>query len=53
VNLGGNCGGAGGSAVDLTLQFVSYDLQISGSCSYTFRYRTNSFATPSSYGLVH
>jgi hypothetical protein len=52
VKLTGNCGGGGGSPVDLTLQFFSYDMQISGSCTYHFFYRTNSFATPSGYGLV-
>jgi len=53
VKLTGNCGGSGGSTTDLTLQFISYDLQIAGSCSYIFHYRQNSFATPSGYGLVH
>lgn len=52
VKLTGNCGGSGGTPVNLTLQFISYDLQISGSCTYYFYYRTNSFATPSGYGLV-
>lgn len=52
VKLTGNCGGSGGSEIDLTLQFISYDLQVSGSCTYRFLYRVNSFATPSGYGLV-
>jgi len=52
VKLTGNCGGSGGTNVDLTLQFIAYDLQIAGSCTYTFHYRTSSFATPSGYGLV-
>jgi len=52
VSLGGNCGGTGGTLVDLTLQFVSYDLLISGSCTYTFIYRANQFATTTTYGLV-
>jgi hypothetical protein len=52
VKLTGNCGGSGGTTTDLTLQFISYDLQISGSCTYVFHYRTSAFATPSGYGLV-
>jgi len=52
VDFGGNCSGNGGSPLDLTLQFISWDLFISGSCSYNFLYRANSFATPTSYGLV-
>ena len=52
ASLGGNCGGSGGTTIDLTLQFINYDLYISGSCTYYFTYRTNSFATPTSYGLV-
>jgi Flp pilus assembly protein TadG len=52
VSLGGNCGGGGGIPLDLTLQFISWDLSITGSCYYNFLYNVNSFAQFPAYGLV-
>ena len=52
VSLGGNCAGNGGVALDLTLQFISWDLGITGSCAYNFLYNVNAFATFPAYGLV-
>jgi hypothetical protein len=52
VSLGGNCGGGGGVPLDLTLQFISWDLSITGSCYYNFLYNVNSFAQFPAYGLI-
>jgi len=52
VSLGGNCGGAGGSPLDLTLQFISWDLEISGSCTFHFVYTVDGFTSFPTYGLV-
>ena len=39
-------------ATDVTLQFVSWDLELSGTSSFIFRYRTEKFAKPTDYGLI-
>jgi Flp pilus assembly protein TadG len=52
VTLGGNCGGGGGIPLDLTLQFITWDLSITGSCNYNFLYNVNSFAQFPAYGLI-
>jgi hypothetical protein len=52
ISFGGNCGGGGGIPLDLTLQFISWDLSISGSCYYNFLYNVNNFAQFPAYGLV-
>ncbi|HYN69093.1 MAG TPA: hypothetical protein VEX41_02660, partial [Candidatus Eisenbacteria bacterium] len=52
VNLGGNCGGAGGEPLDLTLQFISWDLFISGSCTFNFLYNVEGFTDFPVYGLI-
>jgi hypothetical protein len=52
VTLGGNCGGASGTPIDLTLQFITWDLSITGSCNYNFVYNVASFATFPAYGLI-
>jgi len=52
VSLGGNCGGSGGTPLDLTLQFISWDLEISGSCTFHFIYNVNDLAFAPVYGLV-
>lgn len=52
VEMGGTSGGAGGGAVDLTLQFVVWDLEIRGNASFRFRYNSADFAVPKAYGLV-
>lgn len=52
VYLTGGSGGSGGNAVDLTLQFISWDLQIQGNSSFYFHYSSDNFARPIQYGLV-
>jgi hypothetical protein len=51
VEMGGGSGGSGG-AVNLTLQFISWDLTISGNASFTFFYRDADFTKPTGYGLI-
>jgi hypothetical protein len=51
VEMGGGSGGSGG-AVNLTLQFIAWDLSIQGNASFTFFYRDADFAKPTGYGLV-
>lgn len=50
VSMGGGSGGSGGTT-DITVQFISYDLTLSGNSSFVFRYRSDSFAKPTDYGL--
>ena len=52
VYLTGGSGGSGGSSVDVTLQFISWDLQIQGNSSFHFIYQSEHFAKPLEYGLV-
>jgi Flp pilus assembly protein TadG len=52
VSLAGNCGGGGGIPLDLTLQFISWDLAITGSCYYNFLYNVNNFVQFPAYGLI-
>jgi hypothetical protein len=53
VQFGGSsCGTGGGADAQLTLQFVCWDLTLSGNNSFYFAYRRNSLATPFAYGLV-
>jgi hypothetical protein len=52
VQMGGNSGGAGGSSVDVTLQFISWDLQFNGNIGFHFFYQSNSFTRPIDYGLI-
>ncbi|MGH2357152.1 MAG: pilus assembly protein TadG-related protein [Candidatus Limnocylindria bacterium] len=51
VEMGGGSGGAGG-AVNVTLQFIAWDLSIQGNASFTFFYRDADFTKPTGYGLV-
>ncbi|MGH2454660.1 MAG: pilus assembly protein TadG-related protein [Candidatus Limnocylindria bacterium] len=51
VAMGGGAGGSGGST-NLTLQFISWDLEFRGNSSFTFYFRDEDFARPTSYGLV-
>jgi Flp pilus assembly protein TadG len=51
VYMTGSSGGSGG-ATDLTLQFISWDLQIQGNSSFHFIFNSNAFAKPTQYGLV-
>jgi hypothetical protein len=52
VEMGGNSGGAGGDTVNLTLQFISWDLEFRGNSSFTFFFNDDEFARPLDYGLV-
>lgn len=52
VSLGGNCGGSGGVPLLLTLQFISWDLEINGSCTFDFLYSVDGFTNFPAYGLV-
>jgi hypothetical protein len=52
VEMGGNAGGSGGEAVNLTLQFISWNLEFRGNSSFTFFFNDDEFAKPLDYGLV-
>lgn len=52
VSMGGGAGGGGGSTTNLTLQFISWDLEFRGNSSFTFYFRDADFARPTHYGLV-
>jgi len=52
VRMGGNSGGSGGNPVNLTLQFISWDLEFAGNSAFTFYFRDQEFAKPTDYGLV-
>jgi hypothetical protein len=52
VQMGGNSGGSGGNEVDITLQFISWDLQFNGNIGFHFYYQSDAFAKPLDYGLV-
>ena len=53
VDFGGSsCGSGGGGAATATLQFVVWDLTISGNNNFYFAYQKNAFAAPIQYGLV-
>jgi hypothetical protein len=50
--MGGSSGGSGGGDVNLTLQFICYDLEIQGNVAFHFNYVDNEFAKPTDYGLI-
>lgn len=52
VQMGGNSGGAGGSSVDVTLQFISWDLSFNGNIGFHFFYQSDAFTRPQDYGLI-
>lgn len=52
VQMGGGSGGGGGSSVVLTLQFIVWDLELSGNSTFWFRYDGGEFSTPPDYGLI-
>lgn len=52
VQMSGNSGGAGGSSVDVTLQFISWDLSFSGNIGFHFFYQSDAFTRPQDYGLI-
>lgn len=48
---GGSCGTGGGDAT-LKLQFVAWDLTLSGNNNFYFAYKENFFVKPVGYGLI-
>jgi hypothetical protein len=52
VSMGGNSGGSGGDSIDLTLQFVVWDLQLYGNSNFHFRYNADKFTSLLAYGLI-
>jgi Putative Flp pilus-assembly TadE/G-like len=52
ILMGGSSGGSGGGNVNLTLQFICWDLQIQGNVTFHFSYVDNTFAKPTDYGLI-
>jgi hypothetical protein len=52
VTMGGNSGGSGGLSLNLTLQFISWDLEFRGNATFYFYFRDEDFARPTNYGLV-
>jgi len=52
VEMAGNSGGSGGEAVNLTLQFISWDLEFRGNSAFTFYFSDDEFVRPLVYGLV-
>lgn len=52
VSMGGSSGGGGGGNVDLLIQFIAYDLTMSGNSAFHFYYTDADFARPTDYGLV-
>jgi Putative Flp pilus-assembly TadE/G-like len=52
VDLHGTSGGSGGSSVDLTIQFIVWDLSLSGNSSFHFQYSASEFPQNLDYGLV-
>lgn len=51
ILMQGGAGGSGGG-VDLTIQFIAWDLELGGNASFHFIYDANFFATPTAYGLI-
>jgi hypothetical protein len=51
VNMGGGSGGSGG-ATDVTVQFITWDMTLSGNSSFIFRFATEEFTKPLDYGLM-
>jgi hypothetical protein len=52
VQMGGTSGGAGGNSVDVTLQFISWDLSFNGNIGFHFYYASDAFVAPMDYGLI-
>jgi hypothetical protein len=52
VVMTGGSGGSGGNSLDLTVQFITWDMQIQGNSHFNFYYRSQDFAQPIQYGLV-
>ncbi len=51
VEMGGNAGGTGGG-LNVTLQFIAYELSLQGNSSFHFYFQDDAFAKPTDYGLV-
>lgn len=51
VTMGGGSGGSGGT-LNLTLQFIAWDLEMSGNSTFNYIYSDDDFARPKDYGLV-
>jgi hypothetical protein len=49
---GGGGGGSGSTELRLTLQFIVWDLELSGNANFYFVYDGNEFVVPPSYGLT-
>jgi hypothetical protein len=52
VLMGGTSGGSGGTQLNLTLQFIVWDLELSGNSTFHFVYDGNEFIVPPDYGLT-
>jgi hypothetical protein len=53
VLMGGTSGGSGGGAtITLTLQFIVWDLELSGNSTFHFVYDGREFPVPLDYGLM-
>jgi hypothetical protein len=53
VEFGGStCGTGGGGESSSTLQFIVWDLTLSGNNDFYFAYQKNLFAAPLQYGLI-
>jgi hypothetical protein len=52
VSMGGGSGGSGGGPTNLTLQFISWDLEFRGNSSFVFNFNDDDFARPTNYGLI-
>jgi hypothetical protein len=52
VRMGGNSGGSGGDNVDMTLQFITWDMELYGNSSFHFRYQADQFTKLLDYGLI-
>jgi hypothetical protein len=49
---GSSCGAGGGGETASTLQFIVFDLTLSGNNNFYFAYQKNLFAAPMQYGLI-
>ncbi|MEO8639692.1 MAG: Tad domain-containing protein [Chloroflexota bacterium] len=52
IQMGGNSGGSGGDSFNLTLQFISWDLELYGNSNFTFSYDADLLTHLLEYGLV-
>ena len=52
VLMGGNSGGTGGGSVDLLLQFICWDLEMSGNSAFHYFYSDSETTKWKDYGLV-